>query len=121
MTILRTKDAKAANDEVRERVGKVLANCFERMLRTDVWAYSQSKSYWGRTPWAPDPCYRENVMYTGHLLHLLALYELLQRFRGVPISISALSPFAWCLAGLATEDVGEIGRIAVAGPPGDFG
>ena len=26
-------------------------------------------------PWAPDPCYRENVMYTGHLLQLLALYE----------------------------------------------
>ena len=61
---------------VRERVGKVLANCFERMLKTDVWAYSQAKSYWGRKAWAPDPCYRENVMYTGHLLHLLALYEL---------------------------------------------
>ena len=50
--------------EVRGRVGKVLANCFERMLRADVWEYSQTKSY------------RENVMYTGHLLHLLALYEL---------------------------------------------
>ena len=62
--------------EVRGRVGKVLANCFERMLRADVWEYSQTKSYWGRKPWAPDPCYRENVMYTGHLLHLLALYEL---------------------------------------------
>ena len=61
---------------VRGRVGKVLGNCFERMLKTDVWAYSQSKNYWGQKPWAPDPCYRENVMYTGHLLHLLALYEL---------------------------------------------
>ena len=37
--------------------------------------YSQSDGYWGRKPWAPDPCRRENVMYTGHLLHLLALYE----------------------------------------------
>lgn len=62
--------------EVRTRVGRVLGNCVQRILKTDVWAYSQSKSYWGRKPWAPDPCYRENVMYTGHLLHLLALYEL---------------------------------------------
>lgn len=62
--------------EVKARVGKVLGNCIERILRTDVWAYSMSKNYWGRKPWAPDPCYRENVMYTGHLLHLLAYYEL---------------------------------------------
>ncbi len=65
--------------DVRKRVGTVLGNCVRRMLKTDVWAYSQSKSYWGRKSWAPDPCYRENVMYTGHLLHLLALYE---RFTG---------------------------------------
>ena len=56
-------------------VGRILGNCIERMLRRDVWAYSQAKSYWGCKPWAPDPCYRENVMYTGHLLQLLALYE----------------------------------------------
>lgn len=64
-------DAEATN-----RVGRILDNCVQRLLRRDVWAYSQSKSYWGgRKPWAPDPCYRENVMYTGHLLHLLAFYE----------------------------------------------
>jgi hypothetical protein len=63
--------------EVRARAGRVVGNCFERMLRRDVWRYSQSKGYWGLKPWAPDPCYRENVMYTGHLLHLLAYYELL--------------------------------------------
>ena len=57
------------------RVGRILGNCVERLLRRDVWAYSQSKSYWGEKPWAPDPCYRENVMYSGHLLQLLALYE----------------------------------------------
>ena len=62
--------------EVRARVGKVIGNCLERMIRSDVWCYSMSKSYWGKKPWAPDPCYRENVMYTGHLLHLLAYYEL---------------------------------------------
>ena len=61
--------------EVTNRVGRILDNCVQRMLRRDVWAYSQSKSYWGKKPWAPDPCYRENVMYTGHLLQLLAFYE----------------------------------------------
>ena len=59
----------------REAAGRILGNCIERYLRREVWAYSMSKSYWGRKPWAPDPCYRENVMYTGHLLQLLALYE----------------------------------------------
>ena len=61
---------------VRARAGAVLGACVERMLRRDVWGYSQSEGYWGRKPWAPDPCHRENVMYTGHLLQLLALYEL---------------------------------------------
>ena len=57
-------------------VARVLSNCIGRYLGSDVWCYSQSKSYWGREPWAPDPCRRENVMYTGHLLQMLALYEL---------------------------------------------
>ena len=63
-------DAETTNVAVR-----VLSNCIRRYLRRDVWAYSQAKSYWGEKPWAPDPCWRENVMYTGHLLQLLALYE----------------------------------------------
>ena len=63
-------------DEVQKAaVGRILDNCIRRYLKREVWAYSQSKDYWGREPWAPDPCYRENVMYTGHLLQLLALYE----------------------------------------------
>lgn len=59
----------------RDAAGRILGRCIERMLARDVWAYSMSKSYWGRKPWAPDPCFRENVMFTGHLLQLLALYE----------------------------------------------
>ena len=62
-------------DEERRTAGRILDNCIRRILARDVWAYSQSKKYWGAKPWAPDPCYRENVMYTGHLLQLLALYE----------------------------------------------
>ncbi|MBR2838412.1 MAG: hypothetical protein IKE55_06505 [Kiritimatiellae bacterium] len=55
--------------------GRILGRCVERYLKRDVWAYSMSRSYWGLRPWAPDPCFRENVMYTGHLLQLLAFYE----------------------------------------------
>ena len=61
--------------EQRKTVGRILDNCINRYLKREVWAYSQAASYWGKKPWAPDPCYRENVMYTGHLLQLLALYE----------------------------------------------
>ena len=63
-------DAEATNATAR-----VLSNCIGRYLRRDIWSYTQAKSYWGEKPWAPDPCYRENVMYTGHLLQLLAFYE----------------------------------------------
>lgn len=61
--------------EQKAAVGRILENCISRYLKREVWAYSQAESYWGKKPWAPDPCYRENVMYTGHLLQLLALYE----------------------------------------------
>ena len=61
--------------DARAAAGRILGRCIARYLARDVWAYSMSKNYWGRKPWAPDPCYRENVMYTGHLLQLLALYE----------------------------------------------
>ena len=62
--------------EQRRTVGRVLKHCLDRYLRKECWQYAMSRSYWGRRPWAPDPCFRENVMYTGHLLQLLALYEL---------------------------------------------
>ena len=60
--------------EQKAVVGRILKNCITRYLRREVWAYSQSKDYWGAAR-TPDPCRRENVMYTGHLLQLLALYE----------------------------------------------
>ena len=59
----------------RQVAARILLRCIGRYIRNDVWGYSMSKSYWGRKSWAPDPCYRENVMFTGHLLQLLALYE----------------------------------------------
>ncbi len=63
------------DSEQKAIVGRILDNSIARYVKKDVWAYSQAKSYWGTKPWAPDPCYRENIMYTGHLLQLLALYE----------------------------------------------
>ncbi len=62
-------------EEERATAARILENCIGRYLGREVWAYAMSKSYWGQKPWAPDPCWRENVMYTGHLLQLLALYE----------------------------------------------
>ena len=64
------------DDDQRKTAGRIFGNCIGRMLRRDVWAYTQHEKYWGTKPWAPDPCFRENVMYTGHLLQLLAFYEL---------------------------------------------
>ena len=61
--------------EQRRTAGRILERCLDRYLRRECWAYSMSRNYWGRKPWAPDPCFSENVMYTGHLLQLLALYE----------------------------------------------
>lgn len=62
-------------DSERRRVATILDHCIVRYLSRDVWAYTQTSDYWLDQPWSPDPCYRENVMYTGHLLQLLALYE----------------------------------------------
>ena len=62
-------------EKERATAARILAHCIGRYLQREVWVYSMSKSYWGHKPWAPDPCWRENVMYTGHLLQLLALYE----------------------------------------------
>jgi len=37
----------AADPSLRARAGKVLSACLSRMLRRDVWAYSQSPKRWG--------------------------------------------------------------------------
>ena len=34
------------NAAERNVVGRILGRCVERMLRREIWAYSQSKSYW---------------------------------------------------------------------------
>lgn len=99
--------AKGAEDA---RISRILLNCIRRYLARDAWAYSQSKSYWGRKPWAPDPCYRENVMYTGHLLHLLAFYE---RFSGDDRFWREGFDFVWKDGRSVHYDVGKLIRVTV--------
>ena len=69
---------RGGSDE-RATAGRILGNCISRMLKRDVWAYAMHRDYWGGKPWAPDPCCSENVMYTGHLLQLFAMYEVFTR------------------------------------------
>ena len=51
----------------------VLSNAVARLADRKAWSYIQT--YWSRAPWFPDPCAEGNVMYTGHLLMLMALEE----------------------------------------------
>ncbi len=53
--------------------GKILADTIQRLVDRRAWQYIAS--YWADKPWFPDPCGGENIMYSGHLLQLLAMYE----------------------------------------------
>lgn len=53
----------------------ILSNTVSRLVDRKAWAYIQS--YWSQEPWFPDPCAKGNVMYTGHLMQLMALEEAL--------------------------------------------
>ena len=67
---------------MRELFQKLIA----KMLRREVWGYWYLTSQSGikvdpdlkemRKPWA-DPVIRENIMYSGHLLLMISLYEML--------------------------------------------
>ena len=56
-----------------EPTAEILRACIGRMLEKETWDYV--KAHWLDKPWFPDPCREENVMFTGHLLQLIALYE----------------------------------------------
>ena len=53
----------------------VLSNAVARLADRKAWSYIHS--YWSHEPWYPDPCANGNVMYTGHLMMLMALEEAL--------------------------------------------
>ncbi|CAF3972999.1 unnamed protein product [Rotaria sordida] len=57
----------------RELAIKILKDSIERMLNIKVWGYIDH--YWKNVHTFPDPVCDENIMYSGHLLQLLTLYE----------------------------------------------
>ena len=57
----------------RELAVKILNDSIIRMINMKTWTYIDY--YWKKTASFPDPVYNENIMYSGHLLQLLTLYE----------------------------------------------
>ena len=57
----------------RELSLTILKDSIERMLSINVWGYVDH--YWKHAATFPDPVCFENIMYSGHLLQLLTLYE----------------------------------------------
>ncbi|UJR20078.1 hypothetical protein I4U23_023210 [Adineta vaga] len=57
----------------RELALNILNDTIKRMLTIQVWGYIDQ--YWKKTSTFPDPVYYENIMYSGHLLQLITLYE----------------------------------------------
>jgi len=59
----------------RELIQRQLLDLCERMIDRRTWFYVTK--YWDYGDAPPDPCKYENVMYSGHLAQMMALYELL--------------------------------------------
>ncbi len=95
-------------EEERAAAARIIENCIARYLRREVWAYA--RSYWRLQPWEPDPCQRENVMYTGHLLQLLALYE---TFTGDTRYWTEGWEFVWSERRFASYTVGKLINVTV--------
>jgi hypothetical protein len=65
-----------------EITAKIMRDTIDHMLDRFTWHYVEY--YWQDAPTFPDPVAFENIMYSGHLLHLLAFYEAMtgdERFR----------------------------------------
>lgn len=53
--------------------GRILESFIEHLLDRQAWRYITS--YWKDHPAYPDPVAYENIMYSGHLMQLMALHE----------------------------------------------
>lgn len=93
--------------------GRILSNAVARVAERKAWAYI--RSYWKDEPWFPDPCARGNVMYTGHLMMLMALHEAMSGDRtynreGVVLAWDATNRFNYTtqkLAEISAEQIRE--------------
>lgn len=52
-----------------------LRGAIERMIDTRVWSYIEEFEEFIQQPTFPDPVIYKNIMYSGHLAQLIALYE----------------------------------------------
>lgn len=56
-----------------ELTTKIIDNLIEHIVDKKAWTYISI--YWQEKSWYPNPCYKENIMFTGHLMQLMATYE----------------------------------------------
>lgn len=56
-----------------ELAAEQMRDAIERMIRSEVYAYIER--YWADEPTYPDPVWVENVMYSGHLLQMMVMYQ----------------------------------------------
>jgi hypothetical protein len=57
----------------REVSAAILDDVISRLLEKRTWQYIET--YWKNDPHFPDPVAYENIMYSGHLAQMIALYE----------------------------------------------
>jgi hypothetical protein len=90
---------------------RILESAIEHLTDRSAWLYVSR--YWPDKPWYPDPCASENIMYTGHLLQLMALHEALSgdcRYRtaGVTLVWDEKTVFHYTLTTLAEVTVRQM-------------
>lgn len=56
---------------------KILLSAIEHILDRSAWSYIEL--LWRDKPWFPDPAAFENIMYTGHVMQLMAFYQAISR------------------------------------------
>ena len=106
----------------RELLRETLADLIRKMLRHDVWGYWELTSRGSKVMdpdlevlvdgWV-DPVIRKNVMYSGHLLMMVSLYEMLYRdgryFESGSLTFECRPPFR----GLGPQDFPyDLGSLA---------
>jgi linalool dehydratase/isomerase-like protein len=55
-------------------IGRQLVSFIDHILAKQTWKYVSM--FWRKQPWYPDPVAHQNIMISGHLLELMALYEM---------------------------------------------
>jgi len=97
---------------------RILESTIDHLTDRAAWSYVHA--YWKDKPWYPDPCADENIMYTGHLLQLMALHEALTgdpRYRttGVDLVWDEKTAFHYTLVSLAGVTVRQMRANACGG------